>query len=454
MKAIHIVLTILVTFMLFSCKVGKSYVKPDMEMPDSLWAGQTDLSMGDRDWWEVYTDGPLRDLIDKTLVNNKDLMIAAAKIKEMAAQRRISNAALFPQVNGTITGDREFENHGGNNSKESSTFEAKALLSWELDLWGNLRWGKDAAVAEYLQSVEAQRALRMTIVAEVAQAYYELVALDNELAIVRQTLSAREESVRLARLRFEGGLTDETPYQQARVEVARTATLVPDLERQIALKENEITFLAGEFPNRVERTRLLEEFNYTMLLPVGMPSDLLMRRPDVRQSEQKLRAAHANVGVAYTNMFPRITLTAQGGLESTELSSFLKSPYAFLEGALLGPIFSAGKNRAKWRAQQAVYEQTYYGYEKSVLTAFHEVRNAIVDFNKVREMCELQAQLEKSARNHKDLAQLQYINGVVNYLDVLDAQRTYFTAQIGLSNAIRDELISVVHMYKALGGGW
>jgi len=440
--------------MLFSCKVGKSYVKPDIQIPDSLWAGQTDLSMGDREWWEIYTDGPLRDLIDSTLVNNKDLMIAAAKIKEMAAQRRISNSALFPQVNGTVTGDREFENHGGDNAKESSTFEAKALLSWELDLWGNLRWGKDAAIAEYLQSVEAQRALRMTIIAEVAQAYYELVALDNELAIVRQTLSAREESVRLARLRFEGGLTDETPYQQARVEVARTATLVPDLERQITLKENEITFLSGEFPKRVERTRLLEEFNYTMLLPVGMPSDLLLRRPDVRQAEQKLRAAHANVGVAYTNMFPRLTLTAQGGLESTELSSFLKSPYAFLEGALLGPIFTAGKNRARWRAQQAVYEQTYHGYEKSVLTAFHETRNAIVEFNKVREMCELQAQLEKAARNHKDLAQLQYINGVVNYLDVLDAQRTYFTAQIGLSNAIRDELITVVHMYKALGGGW
>ena len=451
---INILMIFSVFFLFASCKVGKSYVKPDMALPDSLWADQTHLSISDREWWEMYTDGPLRSLLEKTLANNKDLMIAAAKVKEMAAQRRISNAALFPQVNADVSGNREFENDGGNNSEQSNTFEGKLLLSWELDVWGNLRWAKDASIAEYLQSVEAQRALRMTIVAEVAQAYYELVALDNELSIVRQTLKAREESVRLARLRFEGGLTSETNYQQAKLEVARTATLVPDLERKIALKENEIAFLAGEFPNRVERTHLLEEFNYSMLLPVGMPSDLMERRPDIRKAEQKLVAANANVGVAYTNMFPRITLTGHYGLESSELSSFLKSPYAFIEGALLGPVFSAGKNRAKWRAQQAAYEQTYYEYEKTVLNAFREVQNAIVEFNKVREMCELQSHLERSAKSHVDLSQLQYINGVINYMDVLDAQRTYFDAQIGLSNAIRNELITVVQVYKALGGGW
>lgn len=452
MKKIYYIL--LLALILSSCKIGKSYVKPELDLPDSLMTGQTHFSIADREWWEMYTDGPLRKLIEKTLVYNSDIRIAAVRVKEMAEKRRIAKAGLFPQVNASITGDREFENHGGNNSEETSTYEAKLLMSWEIDLWGNLRWAKDAAVADFLQTVEAQRALRMTIVAQIAQAYYELVALDNELVIVRQTLKAREEGVRIARLRFEGGLTNETPYQQARLEVARTATLVPDLEREIALKENEISFLAGEFPSSVERTQLLQEFNYSMMLPVGMPSDLMERRPDIRQAEQELIAANALVGVTYTNMFPRLTLTGHYGLEDTELSSFLKSPYGFIEGAILAPIFTAGKNKARWKAQQAVYEQTWYSYEKTVLNAFREVQNAIIEFYKVREMSELQAQLEKSAKSHVELAQVQYINGVINYLDVLDAQRVYFDAQIDLSNSIRDELITVVQIYKALGGGW
>lgn len=447
-------LLLLTVVLLSSCKVGKSFTKPEIALPDSIWSGQSELSIADRAWWEVYTDDPLKKLIEKALEHNKDLKIAAARVKEMAAAKRISVGELFPQIDGTVTGSHEFENDGGNNSTQSNTFEGKLLFSWELDLWGNLRWGKDAAVAEYLGTLEAQRALQMTIIAEVAQAYYELVALDNELTIVKQTHKAREEGVRLARLRYEGGLTSETSYQQAIVEMARTATLVPDLERLIKLKENDIALLTGEFPGKIERSNLLQEFNYAMLLPVGLSSDLLQRRPDIRQAEQRLVAANAKVGVTYTDMFPRIALTANYGLESSDLSTFLESPYGFLKGALLTPIFGAGKNRARWKAQQAVYEQECYSYEKSVLNAFREVSNAIVEFNKVREMCELRARLEKSAKNYVDLAQLQYINGVINYLDVLDAQREYFVAQIGLSNAIRDELITVVHVYKALGGGW
>ncbi len=238
------------------------------------------------------------------------MLIAAARVKEMAAQKRISTAALLPDIKGKVTAERELENHGGEmRFKRSETFEAQFLVSWELDLWGNLRWARSASIAEYLQSVEAQRAFRMTIVAEVAQAYYELVALDTELDIVKQTLKAREEGVRLARIRFAGGLTSETSYRQAQVELARTATLVPDLERKISLKENDIAYLAGEYPNKIARSRLLQEFNSPETLPVGLPSTLLERRPDIRQAEQKLIAANAKVGVAYTNMFPRLALT-------------------------------------------------------------------------------------------------------------------------------------------------
>ena len=432
---------------LTSCKVGKSYVRPDLHLPDSLAQHQDTVSFGDQDWEEIYTDSTLRSLIDRALDHNKDMLIAAARIKEMAAQKRISTAALLPDIKGKVTAERELENHG-------DTFEAQFLVSWELDLWGNLRWARSASIAEYLQSVEAQRALQMTIVAEVAQAYYELVALDTELDIVKQTLKAREEGVRLARIRFEGGLTSETSYRQAQVELARTATLVPDLERKISLKENDIAFLAGEYPNRIARSRLLQEFNFPETLPIGMPSTLLERRPDIRQAEQKLIAANAKVGVAYTNMFPRLALTGGFGSESTSLSELLKSPYAVMEGALLTPIFGWGKKRAALKGKKAAYEAEIHSYEKTVLTAFKETRNAIVNFNKIKEVYALRANLERSAKSYMDLAQLQYINGVINYLDVLDAQRGYFDAQIGLSNAIRDELITVVQLYKALGGGW
>ena len=403
---------------LTSCKVGKSYVRPDLHLPDSLAQHQDSVSFGDQDWKDIYADSTLCSLIDRALEHNKDMLIAAARVKEMAAQKRISTAALLPDIKGKVTAERELENHGGDAFKKADTFEAQFLVSWELDLWGNLRWARSASIAEYLQSIEAQRALRMTIVAEVAQAYYELVALDTELDIVKQTLKAREEGVRLARIRFAGGLTSETSYRQAQVELARTATLVPDLERKISLKENDIAFLAGEYPNRIARSRLLQEFNFPETLPVGLPSTLLERRPDIRQAEQKLIAANV------------------------------------MEGALLTPIFGWGKNRAALKAKKAAFEGEVHNYEKSVLTAFKETRNAIVNFNKIKEVYELRANLERSAKSYMDLAQLQYINGVINYLDVLDAQRGYFDAQIGLSNAIRDELIAVVQLYKALGGGW
>ena len=438
-----------------SCKIGKSYVRPELNLPGQIGERQDSLTLADRKWWEVYTDVTLQNLIRKSLEHNKDMLIAAARVKEMAARKRIKVAELLPQVDGRISGERESTNYGGRrNLANDDTFEGKLAFAWELDLWGNLRWARDASLAEYFESVEAQRALQMTIVAEVAQAYYELVALDNELAIVKQTLEARREGVRLAKIRFEGGLTSETSYQQAQVELARTATLVPDLEREISLKENDIAFLAGEYPNKVKRGMVLREVNFPDTLPVGLPSTLLERRPDIRQAEQRLIAAHAEVGVAFTNMFPRIALTGAYGLESTALSDFLKSPYGLINGAILTPILGMGKNISALKAQKAVYEQEVHRYEKSVLSAFREVQGRIVNFSKMKETYESRKALEQAAKSYVELAQLQYINGVINYLDVLDAQREYFDAQISLSNAIRDELIAVVQLYKALGGGW
>jgi multidrug efflux system outer membrane protein len=442
--------------LLSSCKIGKKYTKPEFDMPNVFVAYTQDSScFADMKWWDIYADTNLRNLIDYTLENNKDMKIAVAKVKEMAARKKINNADFFPQINANVYGQDEKLNYQGNYSTpQDIEYGLKANISWELDLWGNLRWANDAAIAEYVSTIEGQKALMMSLVAEVAEIYFELIALDNELLIVKQTLSAREESVRLAKIRFEGGLTSETSYQQAKLEYAKKATLVPDLEKKIAIKENEILALSGCFPKRVVRTETLTNLVLPDTIPAGLPSQLLERRPDVRKAEQKLIAANAKVGVSYTNMFPKIALTSNLGFETDKFATLLSSPMFFISSNLLSPVFSFGKNKAKYKAQLAVYEQECYNYEKVVLSAFYDVMNALVEFDKMKEIYETRLLLEQSAKVTMDLAQLQYINGVIGYLDVLDAQRNYFDAQISLSNAYRDKQITMVKLYKALGGGY
>ena len=449
-------LIILSVLFLSSCKIGKEYTKLEIDMPNTFVSySQDSTCFADMKWWDIYADTNLRNIIDYTLENNKDMKVAVAKVKEMAARKKINYADFFPQINANVYGQDEKLNYQGDFSKPHDIeYGVKANIGWELDLWGNLRWANDAAIAEYLSSVEGQRALMMSLVTEVAEIYFELIALDNELLIVKQTLKAREEGVRLAKIRFEGGLTSETSYQQAKLEYAKKATLVPDLEKKIAMKENEILALSGSFPRRVMRTETQNNLILPDTIPVGLPSQLLERRPDVRKAEQKLIAANARVGVSYTNMFPRVALTSNLGFETDQFATLLSSPMFFISSNLLAPVFSFGKNKAKYKAQLAVYEQECYNYEKVVLSAFYDVMNALVEFDKMKEIYETRLLLEQSAKVTMDLAQLQYINGVIGYLDVLDAQRNYFDAQISLSNAYRDKQITMVKLYKALGGGY
>ena len=440
---------------LTSCKVGKPYARPNLSLPEQLGPRQADsTSMGDLSWWEMYNDTTLRDLIAQTLAHNKDLEIATARMEELAALKRIDVANLFPQATARLNANREATNYGGDNLDADLEASLTATVSWELDIWGNLRWARDRSKAEFLASVENCRALRLSLVAQMAQSYFELTALDNELNIVRRTLEARQEGVRLAEIRFKGGLTSEIVYQQAQVELARTATMVPDLERRIALKESEISLLTGDYPQKINRNALPEKYDLPDHLPLGLPSGLLERRPDIRQAEQELKAAHAEVGVAYTNMFPRLSLTATLGVESDELKTLLRSPYTYPAGNLLAPLFSLGKHRAALKAKRAAYEGCVARYEKTVLNAFKEVHDAIVNFNKIEDIYESRRQLAEASRTAVDLAQLQYINGVIGYLDLLDAQRSYFDAQVSLSNAVRDKQLMLINLYKVLGGGW
>lgn len=441
--------------MMASCAIKPKTISPDVIMPECFEESYTDTaSIADMAWWEVFKDTTLQNLIEKTLENNKDFKIAAAKIDELAALKKVSLANMLPEAKISAYGQKEGLNYGGDAFKPDPEYAVKGIVSWELDLWGNLRWANEKSYDEYVAGVEEQRALKMSLVAQVAELYFELVALDHELNTVYRTLNARSESVKLAKIRFEGGLTSETSYLQAKLEYARTYAMIPDLERKIIRKENEILLLAGTYPTKVERKKILDDMQIPQTVPVGLASDLLERRPDVRRAEYKLKASYAAVGVAYTNMFPRIALTTNFGFETDELTTILQSPMYFLSANLLSPLFSFGKNKAQWKAKEAVYEQDCYRYEKAVMTAFYDVKNAIADFNKINESYESRVLLLESAKSALDLAQLQYINGVIAYLDVLDAQRSYFDAQIGLGNALRDKHISMVRLYKALGGGW
>lgn len=441
-----------------SCKLGKEYVRPEIRLPelkpDSVAADSA--SFADMQWWEVYGDTILQGLIRKTLEQNKDMLTASAKIKELAALRRVDISKLFPQIDGKLYADKDAENYGGHNYKSSPELTGKFLLSWEVDLWGNLRWAAEKSRAQLLGAMDNRQALQVSLVAQMAQSYFELVALDHRLKIVRQTLRAREEGVRLAKLRFDGGLTSETSYQQAQVELARTATLVPDLERSISEKENEIALLTGDFPYRIPRSELESSMQQWAdeEIPTGLSSALLERRPDVRAAEKALMAANAEVGVAFTNLFPRLSLTAQYGLESGELKDFFHSPAHFLSANLLAPIFAMGRNRAQLKAKKAAYEQQVYQYEKQVIVAFKEVRNALVGFNKSKEVFASRKKLEEAAYSNNKLANLQYLNGYISYLDVLDAQRGYFDAQLSMSDAVLGKQLALVQLYKALGGGW
>ena len=443
--------------LLSGCKIGKRYTRPDLELPTTLSMDgmvEDSASIADYSWETIYTDTLLQGLIRKMLDYNKDLLMADATVREQAALKRIDWANMLPQIGLRVYAERERENHGGDNYKKDDQFDLKGTVAWELDLWGKLRWTRDASFADFLASVENRRALQMSLIAQVAQAYFELVALDNELSIVRQTVDARRESLHLARIRYEGGLTSEVAFRQAQVELARTATLVPDLERQITLKENELAFLIGDYPHNIRRAPLPQQVSFPSSLPVGLPSTLLERRPDVRQAEQALIAANAEVGVALTSMFPSLALTAQVGAESDLLKELLESPYHLLTGTFLQPIFGWGKNRARLKARRAAFERATYAYEKVVLTAFRDAYDAIATFNKMKEIYQTRLSLEQSSKSSLELAQLQYVNGAIGYMDLLDAQRTYLDAQISLSNALRDRQLALVNVYKALGGGW
>lgn len=457
----HLIFTttaVLAALLLSGCGAAvKRCEAPELNLPERITPYETvdSLCIADLEWWDVYADTLLQSLIRKTLDNNRDMLSAAARVREFEKLHRVKKAGQLPSLSARFYPQYEQYDYTFDDKVIDPEIGLKATLSWEVDFFGRLRWASREALAEYLSSVEAQRALQMTLIADVATAYYELIALDNELEIVMRTLETRSENERHAKLRFEGGLTSETTYQQSKVEYATTAALVPDLQKQIKMKENEISMLAGSYPTSVQRS-LMDETDTLIrdVLHVGIPSELLKRRPDVRVSEQSLQAAMARVGVKWADRFPRFSISLTGGIENNTFQRFFSAPFLLGLPDIVAPLFSFGKRKADYEAAIAAYDNARFQYEKKVMQVFEEVNNAVVSYNSAREKVLLMQNLKDAARRYVDLARFQYINGSINYIDVLDAQRSYFDAEIDLSNAVRDELLAMVNLYKSLGGGW
>ena len=439
-----------------SCSGTKNLRQPDLDLPAEVVSGYADsLSIADREWWNFYTDSTLCYIIRETLANNRDLLISAARVEELRQLYGVDKLNYLPTVNGVVGATRETNHYYEKKFVPDTEVSFKATLNWEIDLWGGLSAAKKRSGAQFLASVEDKRAMEMTLTAEAAPAYFNLVALESELAIVKRTLVTREEALEKARLRFEGGMTSEIVYQQARVEYATTAALVPNLERRIELAQNAITLLMGRFPG--ERIKVaLGSFdeNLPTSLPVGLPSQLLERRPDLRASEQRLKAAMGACGVAYSNQFPRLRIAITGGWENDQVAHLFESPFSYLLGNIAGTIFDFGRNKRKYKASIAAYEQARLAYERDVLAAFTEVNNAATTYRAMQQTVVKRKELRDAALKYVDLANKQYFGGTINYIDVLDAHRRYFESQISFSNAVRDEYLALAALYKALGGGW
>ncbi len=458
-----------------SCSPSRYVTSPNLDMPeeyfpggahagvdstavaDSLWQPDS-LALADIAWTELYRDSLMQKLIYAALEHNKDMEIAARRVQELQYRYRIERSQLWPSISVGAYAEKEYYNYDGVSPVHDPEIGLKPTLSWEIDLWGKLTWSSREAAAEYLASVEAKRSVQMSLIAEVAASYIELLALDEQLNIVRATVKTREEEVAKAKLRFQSGLTNDIPYQQSLVALASASARLPELERRVAVKESELSLLTGSYPTAIERGRVEMEIDKLKetrdSIPLGVPSTLLTRRPDLRQAEQELRAAEAAVGVASAERFPSFSIRLTGGIENDRFAKIFAAPFYFYSADLVAPVFSFGRRKANFKAAVEVYERKRASYEKAVMTAFKEVYDAVISYNKAKEITDLQTDLLRASLQYYNQATLQYISGAISYLDVLDAQRSYFDAQISQLTAARDEQLALIDLYKALGGGW
>ncbi|HKZ08016.1 MAG TPA: efflux transporter outer membrane subunit [Methylomirabilota bacterium] len=447
--------------LLAACTLGPDYTRPAVDTPPDFrgaLAPPSEPSLGDLGWWQVYADETLQGLIREGLAANYDVRVAAARILDARAQVTIARSFQFPEVRGI--GSAPYQRVEGDLSplQARETFAPAGGLDFgfELDFWGRFRRGTEAARAELLATEYGRRLVITTLISDLGSAYFSLRALDVQLEIARRTLDSRTQSLRLVRVREEGGVAGLIDVRQSEILVAGAAQTVPDIERQIEQTENLISILLGRAPAPVPRGRDLGQQVAATALPAGVPARLLERRPDVQQAEQVLAAATARIGVAKSDYFPRVFLSGAvqaGGLMVNGQMFGPQGIFSVLPSFTL-PIFTAGRVGAGVDAAYARADEALLQYQQVVIGAFRDVSDSLVEYKKQRESRLQQEALVVAAIDTTRLANLRYTNGVSPYLEVLDSERQQFDAELGLVRIQLSEMQAVVRLYRALGGGW
>jgi multidrug efflux system outer membrane protein len=469
-RDLFVVLFVILAAGLAGCTVGPNYKRPSVAVPPAYRTPEPvppaqAASHATLRWFEIFKDDQLQNLIRTALQQNYDLRDAVARVEAARASLGITRSEQFPNfaASGGVEINR-FSRDGATPlpavllpSQNRSFGEASlGLLSFEVDLWGRLRRATEAARANLLNAEENRKAVVTTLVSEVATAYLSMRELDYELEISRRTLQTREESLNLTKSRQSGGVSTLLDLRQAEQLVDTAAQAIPGIEQQIEQTENQIRLLLGENPGEVPRGSSLTDQNLPPQVPAGLPSELLERRPDIRAAEQALIAANAQIGVARAAYFPQLSLSGLIGGQSTQLASLFSGPHSAwnLAPQLTQPIFTAGRLKSNVRLAEAQRESAIAQYRKAIQTAFAEVSNSLIAHQRVRESRERQEALVVALQDRVRLAYIRYRGGVDTQLDALDADRDLFQAELTLSQIRLSELLTVVQLYKALGGGW
>ena len=463
-KPLQIILAVFGVTTLAGCLLGPDYQRPDQQLTEEFRQTESgrqqdpnEVSFALQSWREIYQDPQLQWLIETGLQNNLDLAIAGSRIEESRALLAVSRSALFPQLDVEAGTERE-KDSGITNSDTGpeNTTVLDGWVSWEIDLWGQKRRSVESAEADWRALEFDRQAITVSLVGEIATAYFKLLDIDNRLAISKDTVETRQESVRIARLRKEGGVISKLEVTQAEVELATAKVTIPTLLHSQTVTENQLSILLGMPPGDIERHLTINQQILPSNVPAGLPAALLRQRPDIQAAEQKIIAANAGIGVAEAEFYPKLVLTGAYGRESYQLSELLNSSgetwLIGLDAAM--PIFNAGRNKARLEVARQQYEQACLGYRRIVLRSLQEVSSWLETYRRSEEALDARYQLMAASEEYVRLARLQYYNGVLSYLDLLDAQRQLFNAELSLSESKRDRLLSLVQLYKALGGGW
>ncbi|HKB66190.1 MAG TPA: efflux transporter outer membrane subunit [Pyrinomonadaceae bacterium] len=456
-------LLLAIAVLLSGCAVGPNYKRPAVNVPTEYRDGTPSptapgSSLGNEKWWDVYQDPVLADLIHTALQQNYDVRIAAARVLEAQAQLGITRANQLPSasVGADIYSQRNAKVSSVLPGYEVNAGQLNLSVIWNLDFWGKYRRQTEEARAQLLATKWGQQAVVSSLVANVATAYFQLRALDSQLEISKRTLASRKHSLKLTEFLESHGSNSGLDVSQSQQLVYTASETIPDLERQIQQQENLLSILLGENPGPITRGQALTEQPVPEAVPAGLPSELLERRPDVRQAEEIIVAANAQIGVAKASLFPSISLTGIGGLESNALNRFINAPSQTWFGALsvAQPVFQGGALRSGLRLSRAQYQEAVLSYQQTVQNAFEQVSNSLVASQKNREFREQQELLTQAARQTNQLSEVLYKNGGASYLQVLTSETNYFSAELSLVEAQLNERLALVQVYQSLGGGW